>query len=119
MTAGHHFVHQPQGFLRRYVREILWVRSEHSRVQVLLPETALTLVLRQSGTASLLNQRLPDTIVSGFQKRTRSVEPAPGPSLTIALFTEVGPPATLHDRVDLLYTRTAPLDGLLPRHDIN
>ncbi|MEA2262271.1 MAG: hypothetical protein QOJ51_5096, partial [Acidobacteriaceae bacterium] len=36
------FVHRPGDTLRRYVREILWVNSEHSRVQVLLPETTLT-----------------------------------------------------------------------------
>ena len=59
------FVHQPGGTLRRYVREILWVNSEHSRVQLLLPETTLTLVFRQSGAASLHNENLPKTIVSG------------------------------------------------------
>jgi hypothetical protein len=35
------------------VREILWVLSERPRVQVLLPETTLTLVLRQAGSTLL------------------------------------------------------------------
>jgi len=119
MSDVRQFVHRPAGALRRHVREILWVHSEHSRVQLLLPETTLTLVLRQSGAASLQNHNLPDTIVSGLQKRTRMVEHAPGSSLIIVRFTEVGAPAILHDRVDLLYNRTAPLDDLLPRQDID
>jgi AraC-like DNA-binding protein len=119
MSDVRQFVHRPAGTLRRHVREILWVRSEHSRVQVLLPETTLTLVLRQSGAASLHNQNLPNTIISGLQKRTRMVEHAPGSSLIIIRFTETGAPAILHDRVDLLYNRTVPLDDLLPRQDID
>ena len=113
------FVHCPAAALRRHVREILWVRSEHSRVQLLLPETTLTLVLRQSGAASLHNQSLPNTIVSGLQKRTRMIEHTPGSSMVIVRFTEVGAPAILHDRADLLYNRTVPLDDVLPRQQID
>jgi len=113
------FVHRPSAALRPYVREILWVRSKHSRIQLLLPETTLTLVLRQSGTASLHDHSLPCTIVSGLQKRTRMVEHAPGSSMVIVRFTEVGAPAILHDRADLLYNRTLPLDDVLPRQQID
>jgi AraC-like DNA-binding protein len=113
------FVHRPAPPLRRYVREILWVSSSHSRVQLLLPETALTLVLRQSGAAALHDQTLPNTIVSGLQKRTRLVEHAPNSSMVIVRFTEIGAPAILHDRADLLYNRTLPLDEVLPRQQID
>jgi AraC-like DNA-binding protein len=119
VSEVHHFVHQPEGTLRRYVREILWVRSERSRVQVLLPETTLTLVLRQSGSALLKSETLPTAIVSGLQQRTRVVEHAAGSSLVIVRFTEVGAPVILHDRVDLLYNRTVALDGVLPRREID
>jgi AraC-like DNA-binding protein len=119
MSDVRQFVHRPSTALRRHVREILWVRSEHSRVQLLLPETTLTLVLRQSGAASLHNQNLPHTIVSGLQKRTRMVEHTPGSSMVIIRFTEVGAPAILHDRADLLYNRTVPLDDLLPKQQID
>jgi AraC-like DNA-binding protein len=119
MSDVRQFVHRPGDTLRRYVREILWVNSEHSRVQVLLPETTLTLVLRQSGAASLHNEDLPNTLVSGLQRRTRMVQHAPGSSLIIVRFTEVGAPAILHERVDLLYDRTIPLDELLPRQEID
>ncbi len=119
MSELRHFVHQPGGTLRRYVREILWVRSERPRVQVLLPETTLTLALRQSGSALLDNETLPSVIVSGLQQRTRLVEHAAGSSLVIVRFTEVGAPAILHDRVDLLYNRTIPLDAVLPRQEID
>ena len=118
MSEVRHFVHQPQGFLRRYVREILWVRSEHARVQFLLPETALTLVLRQSGTASLQNQGLPGAIVSGLQERVRVVEHRPNSSLVIVRFTEVGASPILHDRADLFYNQTAALDDVLPKQEI-
>jgi AraC-like DNA-binding protein len=119
MSDVRQFVHQPAAALRRYVREILWVRSEHSRIQLLLPETTLTLVLRQSGAASLHNENLPNTIVSGLQKRTRMVEHTPGSSMVIVRFTEVGAPAILHDRADLLYNQTVPLDDVLPRRQID
>jgi len=119
MSDVRQFVHRPAGALRRHVREILWVYSDHSRVQLLLPETTLTLVLRQSGAASLRNHSLPNTIVSGLQKRTRMVEHAPGSSMVIIRLTEVGAPAILHDRADLLYNQTVPLDDVLPRQQID
>jgi AraC-like DNA-binding protein len=87
-------------------------------VQVLLPETGLTLVLRQSGSASLLNETLPAAVVSGLQNRTRKVVHAAGSSLVVVRFTETGGPNILHDRVDLLYNRTLPLDAVLPRQAI-
>jgi AraC-like DNA-binding protein len=113
-----HFAHQPEGQLRRYVREILYVRSERARAQVLLPETTLTLVLRQCGTASLGKQSLPNALVSGLQERTRLVEHAAHSSLAIVRFTEVGAAAILRERVDLLYNQTIALDHLLPRQEI-
>jgi AraC-like DNA-binding protein len=114
-----YFVQSPVGPLRRYVREILWVRSEQPRVQILLPETTLTLVLRQAGSAWIEKQALPNAIVSGLQQRTRVVEHAAGSSLVILRFTEVGAPAILHDRADLLYNRTVGLLDLLPRQEID
>jgi AraC-like DNA-binding protein len=119
MSEVRQFVHRPGGTLRRYVREILWVRSERPRIQILLPETTLTLVLRQSGKASLHSETLPDAIVSGLQQRTRMVEHAERASLVIVRFTEVGAPAILHDRADLLYNQTVPLDVVLPRRKID
>jgi AraC-like DNA-binding protein len=119
MSDVRQFVHRPSPALRRYVREILWVRSNHSRVQLLLPETTLTLVLRQSGAASLHNQTLPQTIVSGLQRQTRKIDHAPNSSMVIVRFTEIGAPAILHDRADLLYNRTLPLEDVLPRQEID
>ena len=119
MSEVRQFVHRPTGTLRRYVREILWVRSELPRVQVLLPETTLTLVLRQAGAASLDNENLPCAIVSGLQQRIRMVEHAVGSSLVIVRFTEVGAPAILHERADRLYGRTMALDAVLPRRKID
>jgi AraC-like DNA-binding protein len=84
-----------------------------------MPETILTLVLRQSGTASLRSECLPDAIVSGLQQRTRPVEHALDSSLVIVRFTEVGAPAILHDRVDLLYNQTLSLDSVLPHKQID
>lgn len=119
MSRVPYLVHQPGGALRRHVREILWVRSEHSRLQVLLPETTLTLVLRLSGSASMRNQTLPDAILSGLQQRTRLVEHGANSSLVIVRFTEIGAPAILHDRPDLFYDQTSPLDSVLPRGEID
>jgi AraC-like DNA-binding protein len=113
-----HFVHRPGNNLRRYVREILWVNSKYARSQVLLPETTLTLVLRQSGTALLNDQDLPGAVVSGLQQRTRLVGHGAGSSIVIVRFTEVGGSAMLHDRVDHLYNRTVSLDSVLLRREI-
>jgi AraC-like DNA-binding protein len=118
MSEVHHFVHQPGKFLRRHVREILWLRSEHPRTQVLLPETGLTLLLRLSGSASLFQQTLPAAIISGLQQRSRTVDHAERSSLVVVRFTEIGGAAILHDRADLLYNRTMPLDAVLPKQAI-
>jgi len=116
MSDVQHFVHRPGGALRRYVREILWVSSEAPRVQVLLPETGLTLAFRQSGGAWLEGNPLPQAVISGLQQRARTVEHGAGSSMAIVRFTEVGGAAILHDRADLLYNRTVPLDDVMPRH---
>jgi hypothetical protein len=49
MSDVRQFIHRPSPALRRHGREILWVRSEHSRDQLLLRETTLTLLLQHSG----------------------------------------------------------------------
>jgi AraC-like DNA-binding protein len=119
LNSPRYFVHQPEGNLRRYVREILWVRSMHPRSQVLLPETTLTLVLRQSGAATFNNETLSTAVVSGLQQRSRLVRHEAGSSVVIVRFTETGAPAILHDRVDLLYNRTVALDTVLPRQRVD
>jgi AraC-like DNA-binding protein len=113
------FVHRPANSLRRYVREILWIDSGYARSQVLLPETALTLVLRQAGTASLNHQDLPSAVISGLQQRTRVAGHGAGSSIVIVRFTEVGGSAMLNDRVDHLYNRTVALDSVLPRREVD
>ena len=113
-----HFVHQPGRDLGRFIREILWVQSDQSRAQTLLPETSLTLVVRLSGSASLDNRALPQAIVSGLQPRSRVVEHGTNSSFLVVRFTEVGAPAILHDRADLLYGKTAPLDSFVSASDI-
>jgi AraC-like DNA-binding protein len=118
MSVVSHWIHKPRGTLECYVREILWVRSESSRDQVLLPETTLTLAFRQSGAVRLRSQVLPTALVSGLQQRTRTVEHEAGSSLVIVRFTELGAPAILHDRADILYNQTASLDALLPQREI-
>ncbi len=118
MSDVRHFVYQPGGLLRRYVREILWISSARPRAQVLLPETALTMVLRQSGSASLLNEPLPAAIISGLQLRSRWVEHAAASSIVVVRFTEIGGASVLRDRADLLYNRTLPLEGVLPKQEI-
>jgi len=114
-----HFVHRPGKALGRHVREILWVCSGLPRLQVLLPETALTIVLRQSGSASLHSEDLPHAIVSGLQQRTRIVEHGANSSLIVVRFTEMGAAAILRDRVDLLYNRTVSLDSVLHEQEID
>jgi AraC-like DNA-binding protein len=118
MSVVSHRIHKPRGSLARYVREILWIRSERDREQVLLPETTLTLAFRQSGSVRLQNQALPTAIVSGLQQRTRTVAHEAGSSVIIVRFTELSAPAVLHDRVDLLFDQTASLDGSLPQRNI-
>ena len=39
--------------------------------------------------------------------------------MVIIRFTEIGAPAILHDRADLLYNRTLPLDDVLPHRQID
>jgi AraC-like DNA-binding protein len=113
-----HVVHQPGIELRPYVREMIWVSSEHPRAQTLVPETTLTLVLRQSGVVSLNGENLPSAVVSGLQERARTVQHGTNSSIIVVRFTDIGAPAILHERVDLLYARTAPLDQFISTNSI-
>jgi AraC-like DNA-binding protein len=119
MNEVDHFVHQPGGALRRFVREIIWVRSDQPRSQILLPETTLTLAMRQSGSALLEETLLPSALVSGLQQRSRVVQHTAGSSVVIVRFTETGGAAMVQDRVDLLYNQTVPLDAVLPQRKID
>ena len=118
MSAVRHFVHPPTGPLEGYVREILWLTSERPRRQILLPETTLTLAFRQTGSVWLGYKILPSAVISGLQQQARLTEHEAGSSLIIVRFTEFGAAAFLHDRVDLLYNQTAPLDAFVPRQNI-
>lgn len=97
---------------------MIWVSSDQPRAQVLLPETTLTLVLRQSGDVSLLGDSLPRAVMSGLQERTRMIHHGANSSILVVRFTEIGAPALLHDRADVLFAKTAPLDALIPYQNI-
>jgi len=114
-----HFAARPHPSLRPYVRELLWVRSEEPRVQVLLPETTLTMVLRRAGGTFVGTTALPLVVVSGLQRTARRVWHGAGSSLVIIRFTETGAAAVLRDRVDQLYNQTSALESFLPRRDID
>lgn len=114
-----HFVYRPHPALRRYVREMISIHMEHDRTQILLPETTLTMVLRQSGRTFLGERALPLAMISGLQRSARAIKHAAGSSLVIVRFTETGAAALLHDRVDQLYMHTASLDSMLPQQEIN
>jgi AraC-like DNA-binding protein len=113
-----HFVHRPHAGLRPFVREIVWVSSDNPRAQVLLPETTFTLVLRQSGTASLHGEDLPHAVVSGLQERARVVHHGANSSIIVVRFTEIGAPALLHERADVVFAKTARLNALIPGQTI-
>ena len=111
-------MHRPNDGLRPFVREIIWVSSGHPRAQILLPETMLTLVLRQSGSVSISGDNLPDAVVSGLQERARTVHHGSNSSIIVVRFTDIGAPAVLHDRADILFAKTASLDALIPGESI-
>lgn len=113
MNEIRHFVHRPNNVLKNHIREILWVRSDREREQILLPETNLTLVLRLSGGASLYGEKLPSAILSGLQEWARRVKHAKESSLIIVRFTEVGAAAFLRENLDLFYSQTIPLADLI------
>ncbi len=69
-----HFAHRPSAHLRPYVREVLWVSSDRERVQSLLRETTLTLVLRQSGDASISGGRKPMSFTQWAEKHAREFQ---------------------------------------------
>jgi hypothetical protein len=109
MSEVRHFVHQQRASSPLGPRGSVG-RLGASSGTVPLPETTLTLGLRQSGSASLHNQTLPNAVVSGLKQRARRVEHTAGSSVLIVRFTELGAPAILHDRVDRLPSRDQALN---------
>lgn len=85
---------------------------------MLLPETTFTLVLRQSGAVSLHGEELPHAVLSGLQERARVVHHSANSSIIVVRFTEIGAPALLHDRADVVFAKTAPLNALIPARSI-
>ena len=104
--------------MRPFVREMIWVSSDDPRAQMLLPETTLTLVLRQSGNISFNGEPLPRAVISGLQERARIIHHGINSSIIVVRFTEIGAPALLHDRADVLFAKTAPLSALMPSQSI-
>jgi AraC-like DNA-binding protein len=119
MSALRHVVHRPCEYLRPWVREMLWIESAAPRDQVLLPETAFTLMQRQSGVGSINQQPLAQAILSGLQQHTRYAGHTANSAFLIVRFTETGAAALLRDRVDQLYGQTIALDTVLPRTAID
>lgn len=118
MSIPRHVVHQPCEYLRPWVREMLWIESAAPRDQILLPETAFTLMLRQSGAGSINRQPLARAVLSGLQQRARYAGHTANSAFLIVRFTETGAAAMLRDRVDQFYGQTLTLDIVLPRTTI-
>jgi AraC-like DNA-binding protein len=115
MIAPRYVVYRPSEFLRPWVREMLWIESTAPRDQILLPETAFTLMLRQSGAGSINAQPLDRAILSGLQQYTRYAGHTANSAFLAVRFTETGAAALLRDRVDQFYGQTITLDSVLPR----
>jgi AraC-like DNA-binding protein len=76
------------------------------------------MVLRQSGSALLEEERLPSAVVSGLQARVRRVQHQANSSLVIVRFTEVGAASILKERVDRLFNQSPPLDTFFSKRQL-
>lgn len=92
---------------------MLWIGSVAPRDQLLLPETACTLMLRESGTGSINQQPLAPAILSGLQPHARYAGHSANSSFLVVRFTEIGAAALLRERVDQFYGQTLALDTVL------
>jgi len=81
-------------------------------------KTTLTLVLRQSGRVSIHSEALPLHHRLRSAATNRVVEHAAHSSLHHRSLYEVGAPAILHDRVDLLTIESSRSRDVLPRQPI-
>lgn len=119
MSAPRHLAQRPCEYLQPWVREMLWVESTAPREQILLPETAFTLMLRQNGAGSMDLQPLSRSILSGLQRRARFATHSANSAFLVVRFTEIGAAALLQDRVDQFQGHTLALDTVLPRATID
>lgn len=113
MSNLHHYVHRPHASLAHAVREIIHLRSDAPRAQVLLPEPGLTIALWVSGSATLDDQRLPAAVISGLQRHHRTAQHSRDATCLAVRFTSAGAQAFLRDRSDLLWCETVPLEAVL------
>jgi hypothetical protein len=93
---------------------MMWIESAAPREQVLLPETAFTVMLRQTGAGSINQQPLARAILSGLQQRTRYAGHTAHSAFLIVRFTETGAALLLRDRLDQFFGQTIALDTVLP-----
>ena len=119
MNAPRHVVHRPHECLRPWVREMLWIESTAPRDQILLPETAFILMLRQDGAGSINQRPLARAVLSGLQGHSRHAVHTANSAFLVVRFTETGAAALLRDSVHQFYDQTIALDTVLPRTAID
>jgi hypothetical protein len=80
------------------------------------------MALHDRGTASVMTEvvatRLPNAILSGMTSTARLLRTSAGGRIALAMFRPGGTAAFFGEPLHELFGRTAPLDDLLPRADV-
>jgi AraC-like DNA-binding protein len=112
----------PSAVLAPFVSAFMLVEVAEETTHVRLPEVGLVLGVRDRGTARVVrdgaDERLPDALLSGMTSTARLMRTSAGGRITLAMFRPGGAAAFFPDSLHELFGRTAALDDLIPRPEV-
>jgi transcriptional regulator GlxA family with amidase domain len=113
----------PSERLAPFVREFTIVEADEETTRVLIPDTALLLGIRFSGSATQLSSvapdRLPDATIAGLQQTARHIRTSAGGGIVLAAFREGSAAQFLGQPLHELHAQTRALDDLMPHAAID
>ena len=112
----------PTQELAPFVRAFTVVEADEETTRLLIPDGGIVLGFRYRGHATLLNggppTRLPDATLAGLHHTARQMRTSAGGGIVLATFHEAGAARFFPEPLHELFGRTAALDELVPRDEI-
>ncbi|QEC65640.1 helix-turn-helix domain-containing protein [Mucilaginibacter ginsenosidivorans] len=112
----------PADSLKPFVKTFLVIESTRATVNKLLPDTSIVLAFRLGGKitdeSAGNDRRLPASVITGLRRSPRFLSYADKTACLLVIFKEGGAAAIFKEPLHELFSKSVPLDDLVPRSQL-
>lgn len=112
----------PSDGLKPFVKTFLFIESTCATVNKLLPDTSIVLAFRLGGSITDMSlgdsRRLPASVITGLRRSPRFLSYADKTACLLVIFKEGGAATIFNEPLHELFSKSLPLEELIPRSQL-